>query len=238
MGGRTSRAQSNYTQNTDARQLDQSARTFTDQSEGNINAAGPVNIESVEASLEAIRASVDLSRESTSQFETVNETARRQAEEQSRATAEANETARQLAEEQRLATEAAIAATTTVSTSAIEGANRTAETAIRSVSESAGAAINSNVDVIRRGFDATERGIEETLNFLRADDASDSAVIADNFDFLGDTIREANDLSSKSLEGAFNSTVGGFAEQQQKMLIWGLVAVVGLGAVAIWSARQ
>ena len=147
------------------------------------------------------------------------------------------ETQSRFAEEQRRASQAALSANTSVANNAISETRRASEEATKAVVGISEEALERNSMHVQEVLNAGNENLTATLDFLEADEQADRKLFSDQFNFLGDTIEQANALSTTALTEAFKSTIGGFAEGQQKTLIYGLGIIAVLGAVAIWRSK-
>jgi len=190
-------------------------------------------------------------------------TAEAHAEEIRKAAEAATLTAQKLAEEQRRATEAQVIelrrtaeAATLTAQKAVEENRRVTErshqTAERLAATNAAtlqkaleenrrtteSANTNNLEAVKSALDANENSFANVVSFLEKDEERDNNQQTENFKLLSDKLKEANELSTNALSQAFKSTVGGFADQQQQMLLIGFVVLAGVGAFAMWRGSR
>ena len=194
-----------------------------DESQGNIsNVTGNVTVQSENASIAASAAAAAIADEAARIAE-ANAQLQADLAEQQRRTNEANaQLQERFIEEQRRATEAALESNQAVSLASIAAAGRANERAADAIVDISEEALERNSLHVQEVLDAGSNNLGSALDFLEAGDEQDRKLLEGGFDFLGDTIKDANKLSSSSLTAAFKSTIGGFADGQQKTLLAGL----------------
>lgn len=155
-------------------------------------------------------------------------------EETRRAAEIANQTAQAAIEESRRVAEnsnsTAVALnnnTNATLSAAIAENRRVAESANETSLETAKAALASN-----------ENTVDAVTRLLEKDQIEDNALITSSFDVLSDKLTEASDSNTKALSQAFQSSVGGLAEQQQQILIYGFVALIVVGGIVVWRTSK
>lgn len=261
--GSTSRDERNTTNQIDSRQIhtttttveaetentveDSNNLSFEDKSEGKITAGGNVTVQSEAASIAASEAAQKSAEEA-------NETARKAID----STVSGFET---FSDNTKDITEAAFDSNTAVTEAAFDSNRDISETAIEGVVDASENALESNLGAIESSFsfladsqeqdrelvaaalDGNQDVLEESLHFLKDSQSADRASFESNFrdtlDTLDSSLKASNELSQNSLSSAFQSTVGGLAEQQQKTLLTGvsMIAVVLL-IIFIMGARK
>ncbi len=256
--GSTRRSQTNHSNPIDSRQIHETTTTvdierriedsnnttneldLRDESEGSFrNIGGNVTVESEAVSIAAIEENARLIEELAEEQRRTQESnnaleeqraaeARRiadinaqierdRAENNRRIQEQQQETQRRFAEEQRRASEAAISGNTSVSIAGINATQRIANDALEQGTRNLQDALKSN-----------NQTVADTLSFLEEDEEEDRKLLEKNLEFLGETIEGSNELVTTSLTEAFKSTVGGFADAQQKTLLAGLAVLAVL----------
>jgi len=259
--GSTRRNQSNTTNQVDSRQIhetvneteqrvEDSFNTETrfdvqDESQGNISAGGNVTVESEAASIASSEASQALGEANAALQAQLAEEQRRTAEinadlerdrtDANRQIAEANaQLQADLAEQQRRTSEAALSTNANVANNAISQTRRASEQATQAVVDISEEALKRNSLHVAEVLTAGNDNLTATLDFLEDDEAQDRKLLESNFEFLGDTIQEANTLTTTAVTEAFKSTVGGLADEQQQTLLIGLAIIAALAVLITW----
>lgn len=250
MGGRNERNDVNRTQQIDARQLDQSRTDFRydfrsetrtdfdleDRSAGNITAGGNVTVQSVDANVaeEQRRATEALAEQQEAIQREREETERRRLEEQRRIEEEREETRQREAEENRRILEANNQTLQEIARQQSQQVNAFTSATV-SVSQEA---LKQNSVIAENAFTASRANFAEATGLLRDAGHNTKSILQDNLATIDGAIKDANASSASALNQAFRSTVGGFAESQQRTLLIGLGVVVVAGAVVIWLGNR